>query len=94
VLIGTSTRITPLVYRYDKGKSNPILLGKLEAGNNLNSIAWAPQGGFLTVFGANTPNGIVYFVDASAAETATRIRSIEHAQLSQVLEKHINFLIF
>lgn len=83
VLIGTSTRITPLVYRYDKGKSNPILLGKLEAGNNLNSIAWAPQGGFLTVFGANTPNGIVYFVDASAAETATRIRSIEHAQLSQ-----------
>lgn len=60
------------------------MLEKLEAGNNLNSIAWAPQGGWLTVFGANTPNGCVYFVDASGNE-ANRVRTVEHSPLSQVL---------
>jgi hypothetical protein len=83
VLVGTSTRITPLIYQHDKGKTIPQLLGKIEAGNNLNSIAWAPQGGWLTVYGANTPNGIVNFIDANGTEV-TRTRSIEHNQLSQV----------
>jgi len=83
VLVG-STKITPLIYRYDKGKPAPQLLSKIESGTNLNSISWAPQGGWLIVYGASTPGGLVYFIDASGATEANRIRSIEHPSLTKV----------
>ncbi|KAF7636894.1 Eukaryotic translation initiation factor 3 subunit B [Meloidogyne graminicola] len=83
VLVGsTLTKITPLIYRYDKGKPVPQFLSKIEPGNGLNSVSWAPQGGWLIVYGASTPGGLVYFIDASGTE-ATRIRSIEHPSLTQ-----------
>nr|CAD2172972.1 unnamed protein product [Meloidogyne enterolobii] len=82
VLVG-STKITPLIYRYDKGKPAPQLLSKIESGTNLNSISWAPQGGWLIVYGASTPGGLVYFIDASGATEANRIRSIEHPSLTK-----------
>nr|CAD2207592.1 unnamed protein product [Meloidogyne enterolobii] len=61
----------------------PQLLSKIESGTNLNSISWAPQGGWLIVYGASTPGGLVYFIDASGATEANRIRSIEHPSLTK-----------
>lgn len=75
-----------MIFQYDKGKPAPQLIAKLESGTNLNSIEWAPQGGCLTVFGVNSPNSVVYFVDANASggTEANRIRTIEHPNLNRV----------
>ena len=74
-----------MLFDLDKGKPVPQLLSKIEAGNGLNSISWAPQGGWLIVFGAGTPGGLVYFIDANGIEV-NRIRSIEHPSLTQVFK--------
>ncbi|KAI1699212.1 eukaryotic translation initiation factor eIF2A domain-containing protein [Ditylenchus destructor] len=82
VLVGNMNKVTPLVYRLDKGKPVPQLMSKIEAGIQLNSVEWAPQGGWLTVFGANTVQGHVFFIDTTGAE-AVRSRIVEHPSVNQ-----------
>uniref|UniRef100_A0A915ERS8 Eukaryotic translation initiation factor 3 subunit B n=1 Tax=Ditylenchus dipsaci TaxID=166011 RepID=A0A915ERS8_9BILA len=82
VLIGNSNKVTPLVYRLDKGKPMPILVSKIEAGIQLNTVEWAPQGGWLSVFGANSSAGHVFFIDTNGAE-AIRTRIVEHPSMNQ-----------
>jgi len=77
VLQGTSNKATPVVYRIEKGKPSPQVISKLEAGMQLNTVSWAPQGGWLAVFARNSSAGHVFFIDTNGSE-ATKTRGIEH----------------
>ena len=46
VLIGNQAKATPFVYRIDAMKHTPVCLGKLESGVQLNTVSFAPQGGW------------------------------------------------
>ncbi|KAI6242660.1 Eukaryotic translation initiation factor 3 subunit B [Aphelenchoides fujianensis] len=81
VLQGSSNKTTPLVYRMDKGKPAPQCISKLEAGIQLNTVSWAPQGGWLAVFAASSSAGHVFFIDTNGSE-ATKIRGIEHPSVN------------
>lgn len=83
MLTGNSNKVTPLVYHLDVGKPVPILLAKIDSGVYLNSIEWAPQGGWLAVFSANSSSGQIFFIDASGSEV-TRTRSVEQPIINQV----------
>jgi hypothetical protein len=84
VLVGGGAKVTPLVYRVDPGKPAPLLMSKLEPGTQLNTVEWAPQGGWLAVFGTNAPSGNLIFIETGGAEAA-RFRLIENPMMSQVL---------
>lgn len=83
VLVATGPKVTPMIYRIDKGKPAPQLMGKVEPATNLNSALWAPQGGWVVVMGLNTSTGTVCFVDATGTEV-NRTKVVEHTSLSQV----------
>lgn len=83
VLQGSSNKATPVIYRIEKGKPAPVCISKLEAGIQLNTISWAPQGGWLSVYANNSSAGHVYFIDTNGAE-AKKIRGIEHAAINFV----------
>uniref|UniRef100_A0A914HAV1 Eukaryotic translation initiation factor 3 subunit B n=1 Tax=Globodera rostochiensis TaxID=31243 RepID=A0A914HAV1_GLORO len=83
VLVGTGQKVTPLIYRLDRGKPVPQLIGKIEASNGLNTAMWAPQGGWVVVMGVNTSSGVVCFIDANGITEATKAKTIEHTSLSQ-----------
>ena len=84
VLVSSGPKVTPIIYIMVPDKLAPILVGKIESGAQLNTVCWAPQGGWLTVFGLNTPNGHVFFIDASGTEPV-RSQMIEHISLNQVI---------
>ena len=44
VLVGNQAKVTPMVYRLEKGKHQPTLMGKLDPGVQLNEVSFAPQG--------------------------------------------------
>ncbi|KAI6228253.1 Eukaryotic translation initiation factor 3 subunit B [Aphelenchoides besseyi] len=81
VLQGSSNKSTPLVYRMDKGKPTPQCISKLDAGMQLNTVNWAPQGGWLTVYASNSTAGHVFFIDTNGSE-ATKIRGTEHQSVN------------
>jgi len=81
VLVGNVNKVTPLIYKL--GKMAPTVISKLDSGTQLNTVEWAPQGGWLAVYGAGSSSGQVLFIDASGSEP-TRYKSIEHPSLSTV----------
>jgi len=82
ILQGSGQKILPIVYEIDPGKSAPIMMSKLEVGTQLNSIEWAPQGGWLVAFAVNAPSGNLLFLDTNGPE-ATKVRSLEQPYINQ-----------
>jgi len=81
VLQGSSNKATPVVYRIEKEKQMPQCISKLEAGIQLNTVSWAPQGGWLAVYARNSSAGHVFFIDTNGTE-ATKTRGIEHPNVN------------
>lgn len=85
---GSSNKATPVVYRIEKGKPIPQCISKLEAGIQLNTVSWAPQGGWLVVYANGSSAGHVFFIDTNGAE-AKKIRGIEHPSINFVTDSTI-----
>jgi translation initiation factor 3 subunit B len=83
VLQGSSNKSTPLIYKIEKGKTTPQCISKLDAGMQLNTISWAPQGGWLVVYASGSTAGNVFFIDTNGTE-ATKSRGIEHSSINYV----------
>ena len=62
------------------------LFFRIEAGTQLNTVSFAPTGGWLAVYGANSNAGIVFFIDTNSqtqsGPQATRTRIVEHASMN------------
>lgn len=98
VLVGSGNKVTPLVYKLDSGRPVPSLISKLEAGTQLNTVQFAPIGGWLAVYGANSTAGHVFFIDTNGPE-ATRTRIVEHTSMNYVIfrilcKMQISFFLF
>lgn len=77
-------RVFPFIYRLDVGKPAPILLAKIDSTSYLNSVEWAPQGGWLAVFNVNSQsNAQIFFIDASGTEVS-RTRTVDQPLINQV----------
>uniref|UniRef100_A0A914VWK6 Eukaryotic translation initiation factor 3 subunit B n=1 Tax=Plectus sambesii TaxID=2011161 RepID=A0A914VWK6_9BILA len=77
VLTGSNLKGTPNIYRAgDKGIQ---LLAKIDPqqSTGLNTVLWAPAGGWLVLFGAKTASGSVFFIDTNPAEPI-KMNSGEH----------------
>ncbi|CAJ0920097.1 unnamed protein product, partial [Mesorhabditis belari] len=77
VLIGNQAKATPFVYRIDAMKHTPVCLGKLDAGVQLNTVSFAPQGGWLVVMACMSTGGNILFIDTNGQE-AKRTSITEH----------------
>ncbi|KAE9548703.1 hypothetical protein FO519_008085 [Halicephalobus sp. NKZ332] len=81
VLVGSGNKVTPLIYKIDPGKPQPVQLGKLDSGIQLTTVKWAPQGGWVVVYSENSTVGQAIFIDANGQEPA-RTRIVEHSSMN------------
>ncbi|CAD5212047.1 unnamed protein product [Bursaphelenchus okinawaensis] len=81
VLQGSSNKTIPCLYKIEKDKPTPQVLARMESGIQLNTVSWAPQGGYLTVYGNGSTAGNVFFIDVNGSET-TKTKTVEHPNLN------------
>uniref|UniRef100_A0A0N5AHI8 Eukaryotic translation initiation factor 3 subunit B n=1 Tax=Syphacia muris TaxID=451379 RepID=A0A0N5AHI8_9BILA len=78
VLAGTQHKTTPLIYMLDMSKHVPQLISKFEPSEKFNNVSWAPAGGWLVVYSANSTSGAIMFIDSNGPEP-TRTNIVEYS---------------
>ncbi|CAJ0558216.1 unnamed protein product, partial [Mesorhabditis spiculigera] len=68
VLIGSQAKATPFIYRIEPLKHSPVCIGQLEAGVSLNTVCFAPAGGWLAILALGSTGGNIIFVDTNGQE--------------------------
>jgi translation initiation factor 3 subunit B len=79
VLTGSPLKASPSIYKAGDGNKGIQLLVKIDPlqSTGLNTVLWAPAGGWLALFGAKTASGSLLFIDANPAEPV-KMNSSEH----------------
>uniref|UniRef100_A0A0M3INE3 EIF2A domain-containing protein n=1 Tax=Ascaris lumbricoides TaxID=6252 RepID=A0A0M3INE3_ASCLU len=81
VLVSTQHKVTPLIYALDSSKHIPQLISKFEPSERFTTVAWAPNGGWLTVYSANA-SGAIMFIDSNGTQP-TQMALVEYPGFSK-----------